>query len=68
MRIRSLQDCFYFFRSALEKTASASPAGAPGSNSGSLLHLHRRFHWIRAALFEKRLGRIVGHLVQEADK
>ena len=38
------------------------------ANSGGNLAMTTRYLWIRVALFEKKLQKIVCHLVQEADK
>ena len=51
--------CFFFSR---------SPGLLEKANSGSNLAAINRYVWIRVALFEKRLQKIVAFLVEEADK
>ena len=45
-----------------------SPGLLEKANSGSNLAAITRYMWIRVALFEKKLQRIVAYLVEEADK
>ena len=57
-QMESVTECHYFFRSGiLEKTQS-------GSNLSAFTP---RFMWIRIALFEKLLQKIVAHLVSHSD-